>query len=231
MKKIALLVAALAAGFSLRAADEPQSAYSVSLDFPYVSSYVFRGKEYAKDSIQPSLEVTVGGFYGGVWTSQPIAKNYDNEVDLYLGYRKKLNDSLDIDLGATLYCYPELKKSTGQNNTTSEWYVGLNGNVGGFKPGAYAYYDWTLEAWTGQLQLGYSIALPRIGTSIDVTADVGRVSTNNGEHYNYCGFGFNVPYKLNDNATVNAGVGYADSGADGTRKDIIYFTAGITIGF
>ena len=52
MKKISLLLAALVTGASLSAqapAPAPAaSAYSVTVDFPYASKYVFRGVQYAE---------------------------------------------------------------------------------------------------------------------------------------------------------------------------------------
>ena len=51
-KTTALLLAAVLSGGSLSAQEE--SSYSVTVDFPYVSDYVFRGVKFANDSIQPS---------------------------------------------------------------------------------------------------------------------------------------------------------------------------------
>ena len=52
MKKITMTLLALAAGAFLRAEDSVQTrSYSVTMDFPYVSKYVFRGLECANDAI------------------------------------------------------------------------------------------------------------------------------------------------------------------------------------
>jgi uncharacterized protein (TIGR02001 family) len=91
MKKTALILALLATRLGLNA-QESKLSYSVTVDFPYASKYVFRGIEYAKDSIQPSIEVASGNFYAGVWTNQPVTNNSDNEFDFYAGYGIPLND-------------------------------------------------------------------------------------------------------------------------------------------
>ena len=85
MKKIVLILAAVAASLSLRAeeAAAPASSYSVTVDFPYATKYVFRGAQYAKQSLQPSVEVATGSFAFGIWTNQPITDNTDNEIDFY----------------------------------------------------------------------------------------------------------------------------------------------------
>ena len=86
MKKITMTLLALAAGAFLRAEDSVQtSSYSVTMDFPYVSKYVFRGLECGNDAIQPSVELSVGNGYVGIWTSQPIEHNHDNGFDFYSG--------------------------------------------------------------------------------------------------------------------------------------------------
>lgn len=231
MKKIALFaVLASTAGLAL-AQQEPKSSYSVSVDFPYTSKYVFRGLEAASDSIQPSVEVAVSDFYIGVWTNQPITKNQSNEFDFYAGYKLKLNDSWNIDGGATVYYYPEADLANGGRQNTTEAYLGLNGNIKGFTPGVYAYYDTTLETTTAQLQLGYSLPLASAGLSLDFSANAGRVYANTGTDYNYYSVGLNVPYKLSDKALVYAGVAYSDNNYTEMKGDFVIYTAGITVGF
>ena len=85
MKKIAAIVLAAAVSVASLSAQE-DSSYSISMDFPYVTEYVFRGVGLAEESIQPSIELASGDLYAGVWTSQPVAgAGVANEVDFYLG--------------------------------------------------------------------------------------------------------------------------------------------------
>ncbi|MEJ1972595.1 MAG: hypothetical protein WDM96_09090 [Lacunisphaera sp.] len=59
MKKSAVLLATLVMGALLHADEAPAapaasaSSYSVTADFPYVSTYVFRGVKVTDDAFQP----------------------------------------------------------------------------------------------------------------------------------------------------------------------------------
>lgn len=230
MKKTVLILAACAAALSLRA-QSAKSAYSVTLDFPYTTKYVFRGVELARGSIQPSVELGAGNFTAGIWTNQPITDNTDNEIDFYGGYSTAVGHGLTLDVGGCLYYYPELDHSTGANNTTFEPYVGLTGSVGGFSPGLYLYYDLTLETFTAEGQLGYSVPLEPAGASLDFSANLGRVDPKSGSGYTYYSVGVSVPFKLSESGTFTVGVNYAHNNITGIDNSHFYGTAGITIGF
>lgn len=241
MKKTVLTIAALcAATLGLRAQEAPvpaapSTSYSVTVDFPYATKYLFRGVQLAEGSFQPSVEVAAGDFTVGLWTSQPLTSNIDNEVDLYAGYSVSLNDAWSVDTGLTMYYYPELDSSTGLDRTTWEPYVGLVGEVGGFSPGVYLYYDTTLKIYTYQGQLGYSIALEPAGASLDFSASLGRVDPKSGSGYTYYSLGLAVPFKLSESGTFTIGANYTHnniSGGDSYGKNgNFYATAGVTIGF
>lgn len=221
MKKLTLLLAALLAVASLSAADAAPAAssYSVTVDFPYATKYVFRGVELAKGAFQPSVKVTSGDFYAGVWMSAPVDRGYELEIDYYAGYGFKLAEGWAVDAGLTVYTYPGLDTSGGADKSTYEGYVGVNGTLGIFSSGTYAYYDFTLKAFTIQEALGYSITLDD-KTAVNLLATVGHVSPDAGSGYTYYGFGASVPYKLTDKATITAGVQYADhdiSGLEGSH--------------
>lgn len=228
MKKTALILAALAAGFTARAEDA-KSSYSVTLDFPYTSKYVFRGVEVATDAIQPSVEFSSGDFYAGIWTSVPLEKGYDStkEIDFYGGYGIPLNDTWKMDVGATVYYYPE-----SNGTTTTEAFVGVNGDVSGVSPSVYAYYDFTLEVFTLQGSLGYSIPLQVIGSSVDLSATLGWVNPDDSssDDYVYYSLGASIPYKLAENATFTVGVNWSDTDIDGS-DDAFWVTTGVSVGF
>jgi len=227
MKKTALIAAALFAGVSLHA-QAPASSYSITVDFPYTSEYVFRGGKLAEDSFQPSVEIASGNWYAGIWTNQPITDNTDNELDFYIGMGVPLSDTWKVDTGATLYYYPELDDSTGLDRTTFEGYVGLTGTVGGFTPSFYTYYDFTLETWAFQGALGYSFPLSD-RLSLDLSGTVGVVDPDAGSNYVYYGLGAVLPYKLTDRATASLGLQFATTDQSGADEHV-YVTAGITIG-
>lgn len=228
MKKATLLLCLFASVLGLRGAEAAPS-YSVTVDFPYASKYVFRGVQYAKQSIQPSVELTSGNFYAGVWSNQPITDNLDNEFDFYAGYSLPLSDIVKLDFGGTLYYYPEADTSVYDSNTF-EGYIGLTGTVSGFTPGLYAYYDTVLKAFTLQGSVGYSVPMESAGTSLDFSATLGNVSPDTGDDYTYWGLGVNLPFKLSEKATAGVGVQYASASLDDS-DDHLWFTAGVTVGF
>lgn len=229
MKKSVLILAALLAGVSLRA--EEASSYSVTLDFPYTTKYVFRGVELARQSFQPSVEVGVGNFAAGLWTNQPILDNTDNEIDFYAGYSASLSDTWSLDVGGCLYYYPELDASSGADNTTFEPYIGITGTVGDVSPGLYLYYDLTLKALTVEGQLGYSVPLSPAGASLDFSLNLGRVDPDAGSGYTYYSIGASVPFKLSESGTLTLGINYAHNSISGIENSSFFGTAGVTIGF
>lgn len=251
MKKTALFLLALATGAILHAQEAAQGKYSITMDFPYVSKYTFRGHQITQGAIQPSLEIAAGDAYIGLWSNQPVTKNEDNEFDFYTGYKFKLNDQWSLDSGITLYYYPELDHSSGLHNTTTEAYVGINGDIAGVKPGLYAYYDFVLKNWVTQAQIGYSYPLKDIGVSLDFTGNVGQViadrnvadnayshidqfgneQTHWGSDYTYWSLGVQANYNLSEKATSYVGVTYTSHNRHYEEKNFWVFTGGLTVGF
>jgi uncharacterized protein (TIGR02001 family) len=231
MNKSAILLAALiTTGASLKAEDPVASSYSVTVDFPYASKYVFRGIQYAEGSIQPSIKITSGSAYSGVWTNQPVTSNIDNEFDFYAGYGFDLGNGWTVDVGATLYYYPELDESTGLDDNTIEGYVGLTGTVEGVSVGVYAFHDFTLEALTLQGNLGYTIPIDE-KTSMGLAGTVGHVSPDAGDDYTYYSVGVQFPHKLTDTATLTAGVNWASHDLDGVEDNHLWYNVGLTVTF
>lgn len=233
MNKIALLLTTLVAGASLSAqapAAAAAPAYSVTADFTYATKYVFRGVQLAKGAFQPSIKLTSGDFYAGVWSSIPADSGYELEVDYYAGYGFKVAEGWALDVGLTAYSYPGLDTSGGLDKTTFEGYAGLNGTLGVFTSGTYAYYDFTLKAFTIQEALGYSIAVDD-KTAVNFLATLGHVSPDAGSGYAYYGFGVTVPYKLTDKATVTVGAQYADHDISGLEGSHFWGTLGFTYAF
>jgi uncharacterized protein (TIGR02001 family) len=230
MKKTALLLAALlTTGASLSADDAaPASSYAVTVDFPYASKYVFRGVQYAKGAFQPSVKVTSGDFYAGVWVSAPVDKGYELEIDYYAGYGFKLQNGWSVDTGLTAYTYPGL--DGGGDKLTWEPYVGLNGSFGAVTSATYAYYDLTLDVFTLQETLGYSIPIDD-KTSMNWSATLGRAEPDAGSGYTYYGLGVTVPYKISDKATVTVGAQYADHDLSGVDGNHFWATLGYTYTF
>lgn len=229
MKKIALILTALLTGASLSANDAPASSYSVSVDFPYASKYVFRGIELAEGSFQPSVKLTSGNFYAGIWSSLPTDDGYEAEVDYYGGYNFTLDGGLTLDVGATIYHYPELDVP-GADTSTFEGYVGLNGSIQSVNLGVYAYNDFTLKIFTIQGNLGYSIPVNE-KVSMNIAASVGRSSPEAADSYTYYSLGAQFPYAISDNVTFTAGANWASHDISGVDKGHVWFNAGLSASF
>jgi uncharacterized protein (TIGR02001 family) len=234
MKKTAVLLAALATGALLQAQDpttDAASSYSVTVDFPYVSSYVFRGVKFADDSLQPSVKVTVGGAYAGIWYSQPLDSDFDNEVDFYAGYGFEVAPGWTVDLGVTAYHYPELDTSGGADDTTYEFYAGLAGTIGGGVTGnAYIYRDVTLKITTIQGSLFYGIPISD-KVSCNITGTLGFASMDDADEYTYYGLSAVFPYKISDKATVTVGGNYGNNDIAPAEHDLFWVNAGFSYTF
>ncbi len=234
MKKTALILAALFVGAAL-SADEapaaPASSYSITADIPYVSNYVFRGTKIATGSLQPSLKLSAGAAYGGIWFSEPLNSDYDNEIDFYGGYNFALTKNWSLDVGATYYYYPELISSPGSHSGTFEGYAGLTGTLTGALTGSvYVYQDFTLKNTTVQGSLGYSMPIDS-KVSMNVALTVGGVKVDQGPDYAYYGAAVTFPWKVSDQGTVTTGFNYATNDLDGASDNLFWVNVGYTYTF
>ena len=240
MKKTAVFLAALVAGVALRADEapaaaaapvvptEPAAAYSITADFTYVSSYVFRGAKLADDAIQPSIKFAAGSAYAGVWFSEPLDNDFDNEIDFYGGYTFALSSTWSLDVGATLYYYPEAPSDV--DESTIEAYVGLTGTLGGVTLGGYVYHDFTLEATTVQGNVGYGIPISD-KISCNLAANLGYVTFDEGDDYTYYGVSVQLPWKISDHSTLTVGGSYANNDIPDAEDDLFWVNAGFSYTF
>lgn len=227
IKKSILALAALAAGVSAQA----QNALSVTVDVTFVSDYVFRGVHLDNSSIQPSVEISYGDFYVGIWHSNSIgsAKFVNSETDLYLGYGFAINDTLSLDVGVTQYTY------SGASDTT-EFYAGISADVL-LSPSVYYYHDTVLEISSYIGSIGHSLPVDAINASLDFSASLGYIQVpGSGNDYTYGSVGVSVPFALSETATLTAGIEYIHNDTDllGTNNDRAYGfvgSVGISIGF
>ncbi len=231
MKKI-LLLAALVTGTALSAQDPVvanKSSYSVTVDFPYAQTYVFRGLKLADNSLQPSIKYSSDLFYVGVWSNAPLDRGYELELDYSAGHNFALSKNWSLDAGATLYTYPGLD-TPGADRTTFEPYLGLNGSIGVVSSGSYVYYDCTLKAFTAQQTFGYTIASDS-RTTFSLLGTIGHVAPDVGPTYTYGGVGLTVSFKLFDKATLNLGGQYATHDMHSIDDTHFWGTAGLTYTF
>jgi uncharacterized protein (TIGR02001 family) len=264
---IALAAAALSAG-SAQAQD-----YSLTTSVGWESMYIFRGVELAQENFVASAELAVGDFYAGIWTSQPSAGATSptivdpvvvdgeledagieggligSEVDFYLGYGIAVSDVVSIDVGATLYYYPE---TTSGDETTFETYVGAAFDTM-LSPALYIYYDWDLENLTIEGSIGYSIEVAD-NTSVDLGAFIGFVDLDSPlettldmgtpddvsddellseDTYTYIGFLADLVYTINETASTSLGIRYSYNSEDDFEgnSDEFWFGGSIVLGF
>ncbi|MDD3178834.1 MAG: hypothetical protein PHQ04_00635 [Opitutaceae bacterium] len=79
---------------------------TVTTDFAYATSYIFRGLQRAHHSLQSAVTVTHGGFNGGVWANVPTDRGEAHEIDPFLFYSFAAS-GLSWDTGLLVYTYPE----------------------------------------------------------------------------------------------------------------------------
>jgi uncharacterized protein (TIGR02001 family) len=229
MKKIIAVTAILVAATAGLRAEE--SSVAATIDLTYASKYIFRGVVLGEQAFHPSVEVSYSDFYAGVWGNEPLGSKDtypdNNEWDFYVGKTFALSDVTTLDVGYTFYYYPEKMIDKG----TDEFYVGINFDANGFSPGFYVYYDQDLEAWTYQGSVGTSFPIESFGTSLDLTATLGRVDGSGGFEYTYWSVGAAVPFKLSEKSTVTAGASFASHDIDGLDDDNLALTVSYTFSF
>ena len=212
MKKLFIALFIVLAGLGTLGAQE-HSAYSVTTDFTYASKYVFRGTQYAAQSLQPSVTLEVKDMYLGVWANQPTARGSDNEIDVNAGYRYQIDDTISLDVGATAYTYPTI------HDHTTEGYVGANVTFGSLEFGVYAYRDFDLNTTTIQESISYEVELSK-RVSLELSGAYGRIRDN----LTYWSYGAALPVKLSDKLTATVG---AQRASDST-VNTTWYTTGVT---
>jgi uncharacterized protein (TIGR02001 family) len=211
-------------------AQSPQGSYTISADIPYVSKYVFRGVELAKESLQPSITYVAGSLTAGIWTSQPIVDNTDNEFDFLVGYDFQLSKDWKLNVGGTVYYYPELDTRTGGDRTTYEPKLSLVGPLGPVSSVVTVYYDATLKNTTLEGSLGYSAPIQgRDNDTVDFGAAYGHVSTDLGSDYSYWSASAKATFRPKANLSVYFGVVYASNDLSGAKRDHFYGIAGVSL--
>ena len=201
---------------------------SVVASSTVVSQYMFRGARLGGPSFQPSVEVDSGNFAFGVWASTPIADKVpgqsDPEIDPYVTYTYKVNDSFNIAPGFTWYYYPGADMNKGFFKSTYEPNIALNYTL---KPGVRLtpkiYYDVVLKAVTYELTATYATPLKDLGTELDWTATGGTFMTkdyyreadprekNWGDYYLV---GVSAPFTINKHSKLTVGFAYTKGTAN-----------------
>lgn len=197
---------------------------SVSSTVGFESVYAFRGSKLANEIFHGSVDVGYDNFYGGIWTAQPITDSEPNEVDFYVGYEFAASELIAIDLGGTLYYYPEAGAS--EDESTFEAYIGASFDTV-LSPSVYFYYDFDLETYTveGSISHKYKIAK---SLYLKHKAYLGGYDPEGGKSKYYFGAKSDLVYKFNDAASGSIGIRFSDK-EDKNSK--LYWGASFTAGF
>ena len=216
MKKLLAIAAFLAAFSSLKAETE------MSASIGYDSKYIFRGVALADESMTVSIDAEFDSAYLGMWTNQPITGNFDNEFDFYGGLGFDVAEGISMDVGGTLYYYPE----SGSGSETFELFAGFAFDSE-LSPAFYVYYDLDLEAFTFIGSAGHSFEMDE-KSSLDVAGFIGNVD-GDGFSYTFYGVSADVVYSLSDTSTASIGIRYSDGSS--SLADEVYFGASLSTGF
>lgn len=126
----------------------PAYAQELGVGADIVSRYIWRGLEVGGNSpsIQPSFNLSAGGFTAGFWGALPTANPGAavEEIDFYASYLFDLNNSGGISLGFTDYMFPNSGTKIGNfNNYDDEEGPGahqLEANAGYYGPETFPIY-------------------------------------------------------------------------------------------
>ncbi len=229
IKNTTAIVAAILAGASFASAQE----LSVSTAVAYESDYIFRGVRYADEFIAPSIDISYGDFYAGIWAALPVDSpetvgDIESEVDFYAGYGFGLSETVSADVGFTYYTFPnEADGLIDGDVNTFEIYGGLSFEAP-LSPAVYAFYDFDKQEFTLEVSGGNSVKVSET-TSVDFSGYLGGVDVRKGLDYLYYGAGVSYVVALAENASWSIGVNYygADEAmeADGSKNKITLSTS------
>ena len=114
-------------------ADEAAAASPIAANVTLASEYVYRGisQTREKPAIQGGFDYAhASGFYAGVWGSNiswledvDVNASSSVEIDLYGGYKGKVNDDFSYDVGLLRYQYPGDFPDGFNSPNTNELYV------------------------------------------------------------------------------------------------------------
>ena len=213
---------------------------SVKGSVAFESEYLYRGRALAFDTIVTSVEGAYklynGSLYAGVLnhdsatSSQPTAISLStalSESDFYVGYKLPVYEKFSADFGYTYYWYQQNGVTPDRRN---EIYAGVVYNGLWINPAAYIYYDFNMQAITGELSGKYSLDLAKYGcakTALDLGGYFGAISANDvlagqgpggfksSSGYIYYGATADLVYSFTKNAAASVGIRYAgNNGGD-----------------
>ncbi len=228
MKKTIAIVVAILAGTAFASAQD----LSISTSVAYESQYIFRGVHFADDYIAPSVDISYGDMYVGLWAALPTDNEYESEVDFYAGYGFDINDLVSADVGFTYYTYPDSADGVFDSDVnTFEVYTGLSFEAP-LSPSVYVFYDLDLEAFTIESSAGHMFEVSE-KTAMELVGYFGYVDASGGSSYVYFGAGIAYSITLSENASMSIGANWygADEEIDGDKKNKLTVASSFSFGF
>lgn len=195
-------------------AGEASGAFDIGATATIVSDYRYRGVSLSgrDPAAQASVDVSIGGFYAGVWVSS-IARYADShvEVDLYAGYGGEAGP-ISYEIGAIAYLYPG-------GDGTGNSYEGtgsLSYNLGPATARLQLFYAPDQENLAGDnfyASADARFALP--GTPVTLFAQFGRERGSSYGRKHDWSFGAQVTH-----GPFTASLGYFDTDLDGVTSGL-----------
>src|SRR5690606_34897306 len=184
----------------------------VGSELKYASRYVFRGVERDGNSFQPTIEASLGDFYGGLWANLPT-KDRGAEIRYYAGLAATSPglEFATFDLGATVYHFPD-----SGSDRTHEFYAGALFPALGrpdLRGSLYYFYDVDIRSHVGEGAVTYAWSLEgwALPAALEFTAKAGaaggsRIKT---ESFHYYGGSIELPFSISGFSTITPGFHYS----------------------
>jgi uncharacterized protein (TIGR02001 family) len=212
---------------------------ALSTSLGYESTYMNMGVQYAEAIYVPTVDVSYGNWYAGVWMGVPAvnAELYDVEADVYAGYRHALNDTFTLDAGLTRYAYDDIGGNFLGRNNSVEFYVGVTSTLP-LSPSLYLYRDIDCNASTLDFWVSHSFELAA-KLSLNLAAEIGG-RVDDVDNYAFYQANADLSYALTANTSASFGVRFGGSTeelvfGDGYDKDwgrnAVWFGLGVKTGF
>jgi uncharacterized protein (TIGR02001 family) len=167
--------------------EQPAAKWTGAAELGYAGKHVFRGVQQSRQALQAGVEYKPAGngLYAGGWYNQPFHDDYNNELDLYGGYRHELH-GVRLDGGIIAYLYPEADTGLGETGSSCELalrasYEVLPKQAPGWTISGAAFHDMRLETRTLEVSTGYSLPfkLDHYEASADFRAYAGHSHSDN----------------------------------------------------
>ncbi len=141
--------------------------------------HIFRGEQLGGPVLTPSLNLTRGDFYAGVWMALPLAgaQTRENEADFFAGTTRRIAGVATLDAGLTRYAYGDFAGDFLSRDNALEAYAGVTADILPFAPGLYLYRDFDRDGFTAELSAGRTYELAR-RLSLTLRAKAGRTDEN-----------------------------------------------------